>query len=116
MVSGFFSGTLSVAQGFIADVSPPERRAKTMGYFGAAFSLGFAFGPVLGGVFAGDEAVAESFRLPIFLAGGLALLASAWCFAVLRDAVPPKGKGAPCRATARHSRSSAGNRCCCGCS
>jgi MFS family permease len=94
-VSGFFSGTLSTAQGFIADVSPPERRAKTMGYFGAAFSLGFAFGPVLGGVFAGDEVAAASFRLPIFIAGGLSLLASAWCFAVLRDAVPPKGKGAP---------------------
>jgi MFS transporter, DHA1 family, tetracycline resistance protein len=95
VVSGFFSGTLSVAQGFIADVSAPERRAKTMGYFGAAFSLGFAFGPVLGGVFAGEEAVAASFRLPIFIAGGLSLLASAWCFAVLRDAVPPRGKGAP---------------------
>jgi len=95
VVSGFFSGTLSVAQGFIADVSPPERRAKTMGYFGAAFSLGFAFGPVLGGVFAGEEVAAASFRLPIFIAGGLALLASLWCAAVLRDAVPPKGKGAP---------------------
>lgn len=103
VVSGFFSGTLSVAQGFIADVSTPERRAKTMGYFGAAFSLGFAFGPVLGGVFAGEEVAAESFRLPIFIAGGLALLASVWCFAVLRDAVPPRpalsevegGKGAP---------------------
>ncbi len=60
IVSGFFSGTLSVAQGFIADVSPPERRAKTMGYFGAAFSLGFAFGPVLGGLFAGEAVAAES--------------------------------------------------------
>jgi MFS family permease len=95
VVSGFFSGTLSTAQGFIADVSVPERRAKTMGYFGAAFSLGFAFGPVLGGLFAGEDAVAESFRLPIFIAGGLSLLASLWCVTALRDAVPPKGKGAP---------------------
>lgn len=95
VVSGFFSGTLSVAQGFIADVSAPERRAKTMGYFGAAFSLGFAFGPVLGGVFAGEEVAAASFRLPIFIAGGLALLACLWCTAVLRDAVPPKGEGSP---------------------
>lgn len=95
IVSGFFSGTLSVAQGFIADVSPPERRAKTMGYFGAAFSLGFAFGPVLGGIFAGDEVVAASFRLPIFIAGGLSMLASTWCLAVLRDAVEPQGKGRP---------------------
>ena len=95
VVSGFFSGTLSVATGFIADVSVPERRAKTMGYFGAAFSLGFAFGPVLGGLFAGEEAIAASFRLPIFMAGGLSLLASLWCFGALRDAVPPRGKGAP---------------------
>ncbi|TIX52044.1 MFS transporter [Alteraurantiacibacter aquimixticola] len=93
--SGFFSGTLSVCQGFIADVSAPERRAKTMGYFGAAFSLGIAFGPVLGGVFAGDEVAAESFRLPIFLAGCLSVLASLWCMAVLRDAVEPSGKGRP---------------------
>ena len=95
VVSGFFSGTLSVAQGFIADVSPPETRAKTMGYFGAAFSLGFAFGPVLGGLFAGPEVAAESFHLPILIAGGLSLLASAWCWLVLKDAVPPRGKGAP---------------------
>lgn len=93
--SGFFSGTLGVAQGFIADVSPPEKRAKTMGFFGAAFSLGFAFGPVIGGIFAGEEVAAASFRLPIFIAGGLALLASFWSFAVLRDVVPPKGKEAP---------------------
>lgn len=95
VISGFFSGTLSTAQGFIADVSAPERRAKTMGYFGAAFSLGFAFGPVLGGLFAGDEADSASFRLPIFIAGGLSLMASGWCLLALRDVVPPKGKGAP---------------------
>lgn len=95
VVSGFFSGTLGVCTSFIADVSLPERRAKTMGYFGAAFSLGFAFGPVLGGVFAGDAVAAESFRLPIFIAGGLSLLASLWCVIALRDVVPPKGKGTP---------------------
>lgn len=95
VVSGFFSGTMSTCQGFIADVSPPEKRAKTMGYFGAAFSLGFAFGPVLGGVFAGEEIVAESFRLPIFLAAGLSIAAATWSMFVLKDAVEPKGKGAP---------------------
>ncbi|BBC72883.1 MFS transporter [Altererythrobacter sp. B11] len=95
IVSGFFSGTLGTCQGFIADVSPPERRAKTMGYFGAAFSLGFAFGPVIGGLFAGEAAVAASFRLPILIAGTFSILASLWCFVVLRDAVEPRGKGAP---------------------
>lgn len=95
VLSGFFSGTLGVAQGFIADVSTPEKRAKTMGLFGAAFSVGFAFGPVIGGLFAGEEIAAASFRLPIFIAGGFSLLASLWSFTVLRDAVPPRGKEAP---------------------
>ena len=93
VVSGFFSGTLSVCQGFIADISAPERRAKTMGYFGAAFSLGFAFGPVLGGIFAGEDIAASSFRTPIYIAGVLSILASLWCWLVLRDAVEPGGKG-----------------------
>ena len=95
VVSGFFSGTLSTCQGFIADVSAPERRAKTMGYFGAAFSLGFAFGPVLGGLLAGEEVASESFRLPILAAGALSFGAALWSLAVLRDAVPPAGKGRP---------------------
>src|SRR5690606_34501946 len=95
VVTGFFSGTLGVCTGFIADVSAPERRAKTMGYFGAAFSLGFAFGPVLGGLAAGSETAAASFRPPILIAGALSLLASVWCALVLKDAVEPKGKGAP---------------------
>ncbi|MXO64724.1 MFS transporter [Altericroceibacterium endophyticum] len=95
IVSGFFSGTMSVAQGFIADVSTPEKRAKTMGFFGASFSLGFAFGPVIGGLLAGDGATAASFRLPIFIAGGFSVLASLWCLLVLRNVVAPKGKGAP---------------------
>lgn len=95
VISGFFSGTLSVAQSFIADVSTPERRAKTMGFFGAAFSLGFAFGPVLGGLLAGGAGDAAAFRVPILAAGALSVFASTWCFLVLRDAVPPRGKGAP---------------------
>jgi MFS family permease len=95
IVSGFFSGTLGVCTGFIADVSVPERRAKTMGYFGAAFSLGLAFGPVLGGLFAGDEIALASFRAPILIAGGLSALAALWNLLVLRDAVPPAGKGVP---------------------
>ncbi|MCL6251373.1 MFS transporter [Altererythrobacter sp. KTW20L] len=93
--SGFFSGTLGVCTGFIADVSAPEKRAKTLGYFGAAFSLGFAFGPVLGGLLAGEEVVAASFRLPIFVAGVLSIMASLWCALVLRDAAQPAGEGRP---------------------
>jgi MFS family permease len=95
VVSGFFGGTLSVAQGFLADASPPEKRAKAMGLFGASFSLGFAFGPVIGGLLAGAGTTLADFRAPILAAAGLAAITSLWSLLVLRNAKPPLGKAAP---------------------
>ena len=95
IVNGFFGGTFSVAQGFLADASPPEQRAKAMGLFGASFSLGFAFGPVIGGLFAGDGATLEAFRAPIFAAAALCAVTSVWSLLVLRDVKQPGGKARP---------------------
>ena len=95
VVNGFFGGTLSVAQGFLADASPPEKRAKAMGLFGASFSLGFAFGPVIGGLFAGSGGELADFRTPILIAAGFSAITSLWSLMVLRDVNPPKGKAAP---------------------
>jgi multidrug resistance protein len=50
ILSGFGSGNISAAQAYIADITAPEERAKKMGIIGAAFGLGFAFGPTLGGL------------------------------------------------------------------
>jgi MFS transporter, DHA1 family, tetracycline resistance protein len=49
MLSGIGSANFSVAQAYIADVTSPQDRAKSMGIMGAAFGLGFIFGPTLGG-------------------------------------------------------------------
>ena len=76
IVSGFFGGTLGVCQSVIADITPPESRAKNMGYFGAAFNLGFALGPAIGGLLASPEAGLEGFRAPIFAAAALAAAAA----------------------------------------
>lgn len=48
--SGVAAANYSIAQAYVADVTPPEERAKGMGMMGAAFGLGFVLGPVLGGV------------------------------------------------------------------
>jgi len=48
--SGIAGANLSVAQAYIADVTKPEERAKGMGLVGAAFGLGFIFGPAMGGM------------------------------------------------------------------
>ncbi|MGE0408879.1 MAG: TCR/Tet family MFS transporter [Amphiplicatus sp.] len=50
LLAGAFSATFSTANAFIADVSPPEKRAGNFGLMGAAFGLGFIIGPGLGGV------------------------------------------------------------------
>lgn len=49
-VSGMMGATIGVAQAYIADVTPPQDRAKGMGMIGAAFGLGFIFGPATGGL------------------------------------------------------------------
>ena len=49
MLSGFGAANLSVAQAYISDVTTPENRTKSFGIIGAAFGLGFIFGPPIGG-------------------------------------------------------------------
>lgn len=88
IVSGFFSGTFGVVQGMIADITPPQERAKNMGYFGAAFNLGFATGPAIGGLLANPEAGLAGFHPPILAAAALAASASIWTFLILKEARP----------------------------
>jgi len=48
--AGGFSANISTASAYMADISAPEDRAKAMGLVGAAFGLGFVFGPAIGGL------------------------------------------------------------------
>jgi MFS family permease len=50
MFAGACGGNITVAQAYIADITPPENRSKRMGLIGMAFGLGFIFGPVISGV------------------------------------------------------------------
>lgn len=81
LVSGLMAGNISTIQGYVADVTPPERRAARMGAMGAAFSMGFVTGPTLGGMLAHPEAGPAGFRPPLYLAFALCLLA---VFGVMR--------------------------------
>ncbi len=88
IVSGFFSGTFGVVQGVIADITPPEQRAKNMGFFGAAFNLGFATGPAIGGLLADTSMGPAGFHAPIFAAAALAAGASLWAMLALPETKP----------------------------
>jgi MFS transporter, DHA1 family, tetracycline resistance protein len=50
ILDGITGGNISTAQAYIADVTTKENRAKGMGLIGAAFGMGFVFGPAIGGV------------------------------------------------------------------
>ena len=50
LFAGVCGGNITVAQAYIADITPPENRSKRMGLIGMAFGLGFIFGPALSGV------------------------------------------------------------------
>ena len=50
MFAGACGGNITVAQAYIADITPPENRSKRMGLVGMAFGLGFIFGPAISGV------------------------------------------------------------------
>jgi len=50
IIAGLSGASITTASAYIADISPPENRAKNFGMIGAAFGLGFIIGPVLGGL------------------------------------------------------------------
>ena len=70
LLAGIAGANISAAQAYLADISKPEERARAMGILGAAFGLGFVFGPALGG-WAG---VAFNYAAPMYFAAALALL------------------------------------------
>src|SRR5262249_32931933 len=85
---GFFGATTPSARAYMADVTTGKDRAKGMGLIGAAFGLGFTFGPLLGGILAkhapGDTSVP---RLPGYLAAGLSLAAATFGYFKLKEPV-----------------------------
>lgn len=72
---GLMAGNISTAFAYVADVTTPETRAKGMGMVGAAFGLGFIFGPVIGGLLAGSDLETANFLLPALVAASLTIVA-----------------------------------------
>ncbi|ACG71383.1 major facilitator superfamily MFS_1 [Anaeromyxobacter sp. K] len=84
LVSRLFAGAatanIAIAQAYIADVTPPEGRARGMGLIGAAFGLGFVLGPAIGGLLS-----AISLSAPGYAAAALAAANGVAAFFVLPE-------------------------------
>ena len=83
VVGGAMQANAAVASAYVADITPPEERARRFGLLGAMFGIGFVLGPVMGGLLGGID-----LRLPFFVAGGLALLNLAYGVLVLPESLP----------------------------
>jgi MFS transporter, DHA1 family, tetracycline resistance protein len=82
--AGITGGNISTAQAYIADVTTPENRAKGMGLFGAAFGLGFIFGPAIAGILSQWD-----ISLPFYFAGALSFANAALLYFTLPETVTP---------------------------
>lgn len=85
LVGGALQANAAVANAYVADITPPEQRARRFGLLGAMFGLGFILGPVAGGLLG-----AIDLRLPFYVAGGLALLNGLYGWFVLPESLPPE--------------------------
>ena len=85
IIDGISGGNISTAQAYIADVTTPENRAKGMGLIGAAFGLGFVFGPAIGGVLS-----RWGIHVPFLFAAGLAFTNAILLYFLLPETVTPE--------------------------
>lgn len=100
-IGGLMAGNISTAFAYVADVTTPANRAKGMGIIGAAFGLGFIFGPAIGGVLAGHDPANADFQSPALAAFALSALALVLCLTVLKESLTPEVR-------ARHGTGAAG--------
>jgi DHA1 family tetracycline resistance protein-like MFS transporter len=87
VISGATAGSLAACNAYIADVTPPEKRAQAYGMVGAAFGIGFVIGPALGGFFGH-----LSLRLPFFVAAGCVGLNALYGAFVLPESLLPENR------------------------
>ncbi|HEY0107678.1 MAG TPA: MFS transporter [Rhizomicrobium sp.] len=84
MLAGVMGGSFTTASAYLADVTPPERRAQSFGLVGAAFGFGLITGPAIGGILGGIN-----LHLPFVAAAGLCAANLLFGFFALPESLPP---------------------------
>ena len=100
------SASLPTAQAFIADTTTPENRAKGMGLIGAAFGLGFIFGPAMGGLL-----TKYGYGVPALVAAAMAGANWVWAYFALPESLHySKRKVSPHYLSPSHLKEVLGNK------
>ena len=87
MIAGVTSASMATASAYIADVTPPEKRAAAFGVLSAAFGVGFILGPMLGGVL-GQFGV----RVPFWASAGLTFANACYGYFVLPESLAQENR------------------------
>src|SRR5262245_14044192 len=83
IISGVCAASISASYAYIADVTPPDKRAARFGMLGVAFGAGFVFGPALGGLAGNVDP-----HLPFWIAAALSLANGLYGLFVLPESLP----------------------------
>ncbi|MCY1670580.1 TCR/Tet family MFS transporter [Novosphingobium sp. SL115] len=87
LLAGVTGASFSAAYAYIADVTPPEKRAASFGMMGLAFGFGFVVGPAMGGLLGAVDP-----RLPFYAAAALALTNFAFGLVFLKESLSPENR------------------------
>lgn len=85
IIAGMMGASFTTAGAYIADISPPEKRAQNFGIIGVAFGLGFIIGPVIGGLLGG-----LGLRIPFLVTAGLTLVNWLYGYFILPESLQPE--------------------------
>ncbi|MDX2142640.1 MAG: MFS transporter [Rhodospirillaceae bacterium] len=90
IVGGVMAANIGAAQAYMADITTPATRAKGMGLLGAAFGLGFIFGPAIGGVLGGNDAATADFFWPSMVSAAITIVAALGAQFGLKESLSPE--------------------------
>jgi DHA1 family tetracycline resistance protein-like MFS transporter len=90
LFGGLMAGNIAAAFAYVGDITTPEERPKAMGMIGAAFGLGFIFGPAIGGLLAGNHPDLSDFAIVGYASAAITAVAAVAAFFLLPESLTPE--------------------------
>ena len=87
LFGGLMAGNIAAAFAYVGDITAPEERPKAMGMIGAAFGLGFIFGPAIGGLIAGNTPDLNDFAIVGYASAAITAVAALAAFFFLPESL-----------------------------
>ena len=91
---GLMAGNIAAALAYVGDITTPESRPKAMGLIGAAFGLGFIFGPAIGGLIAGSNPDFNDFAIIGYTSAGITAIAAIAAYFLLPESLTKERRAA----------------------